>query len=531
MGSFQIARPTIQPIEQPDVLQNYGRLLQLKGLQQQQAQQQALAPLQQQALQGQTQLQQQQIQMGQQEIAARQALNQAYAGSITKDANGTPTFDSSKLMQNLSNGPAAYKSPEVLEGITKFQQSRIGLQTSMTDLHTKTQDMIAGAASAIKAANYDPILAHSLLDSLPQSPQVDQIRQQIDNPQALKQFVDANIAGSPTVAEKQATTAKDVAQTAEANANTNAKNLEVQMGGTPAMADARYRNILMNQSMGRPVTPDDKAFLAAYQRQKTLVPAFNFNLQANGTGSNQPLNPNQQATAQAILEGRMTPPSSFALKTPYWQNVMGAVFQQDPQFSEQRAELRKDFTVGKHSTEINAINTAMGHIGVLNDAIDALNNGNVKALNQLANSLGVQVGNDKVTTFNTIVHRVGPEIAKAYVGSGGSAGERGADEKDFDPSLGPQQLRSNAAITAQLFRSKISAFENQWDQNKSANMPSFQERFIMPEAQRTLDKIAPQKSAPTGNSIGVGSVITQGGHKFKVTAVDTNGKPTSADPL
>ena len=176
---------------------------------------------------------------------------------------------------------------------------------------------------------------------------------------------------------------------------------------------------------------------------------------------------------------------------------MNNVYALDPQWNEQRAQLRKAYTVGPQSKEINAINTAVGHVGVMNDAIDALNNGDVKVLNAIGNRLGVETGQDPVTTFNTIVHRVGPEIAKAYIGAGGSAGERGSDEKDFDPSLGPKQLRSNVAITAELLRSKISSLANQWDENKSTGMPSFQERFIMPAAQQTIDRLSPQ-GANTG---------------------------------
>jgi hypothetical protein len=209
-------------------------------------------------------------------------------------------------------------------------------------------------------------------------------------------------------------------------------------------------------------------------------------------GNNAKLNDRQQATATAILEGRMTPPSSFALKTPYWQDVMGSVFEQDPQFSEQRAQLRKNFATGSGAVQINAINTALGHVGVLGDAIDALNNGDIKALNNIANRLGVETGNDAPTTYNTIVHRLGPEITKAYVGAGGTEGDRGTNEKDFEYSLGPKQLKSNVGVTAKLFRSKISSLENQWNQNKSAAMPDFQGRFLMPQAQQTLQKYAPE---------------------------------------
>jgi hypothetical protein len=243
-----------------------------------------------------------------------------------------------------------------------------------------------------------------------------------------------------------------------------------------------------------------------------------FNLQAAGVNSpppptadanGQPLSYEQQiksmgakgGTVKAIIEGRQDPPASFAQKSPYWQDVMQKVYAIDPGFNQQRAQLRKAYTVGPPSKEINAINTAMGHVGVLGDAIDALNNGDVKVLNSIANKLGVQVGKDNVTTFNTIVHRVGPELSKAYIGAGGSAGERGTDEKDFDPSLGPQQLKSNVAITAKLLRSKIGALENQWDQNKAPSMKSFGEQFITPEAKQQLDKWSPESSAGAGTRV------------------------------
>ena len=126
----------------------------------------------------------------------------------------------------------------------------------------------------------------------------------------------------------------------------------------------------------------------------------------------------------------------------------------------------------------------------------------------------MQTGDTPATTFNVIVHRVGPELSKAYIGAGGSAGERGTDERDFDPSLGPQQLKSNVGITTQLLRSKIGALENQWDQNKSPNMKSFEEQFISPEAQKQLDRWA-----PGGKSVGAagpgGHVIAIGNKKYQ----------------
>ena len=258
--------------------------------------------------------------------------------------------------------------------------------------------------------------------------------------------------------------------------------------------------------------------------QKTLVPSFNFNLQNQGIPAQQiaeGTTPEQMyksfgpkaGVIRGIVEGRQSPPSSFAQKTPYWQDVMQKVYQVDPQWSEQRAQIRKNYTIpqgNNAAVQINAVNTAMGHVGILGESIDALNNGDLKALNRIANGLGVQAGQDAVTTFNTIVHRVGPELSKAYIGAGGSAGERGTDEKDFDPSLGPQQLKSNVAITARLLRSKIASLENQWEQNKAPGTKSFQNQFIMPEAKQQLDKWAPQQGAREISATG------PNGHKIVV---------------
>lgn len=117
------------------------------------------------------------------------------------------------------------------------------------------------------------------------------------------------------------------------------------------------------------------------------------------------------------------------------------------------------YTSGPESKSINAISTALGHAGELGDAIDALHNGSVRILNAIGNRLGVAIGDTPATTFNTIVHRLSPEIAPAYIQGGGGEGERIANAKNFSALLGDQQLRSNLAITVKLLSSKIAARE------------------------------------------------------------------------
>ncbi len=229
--------------------------------------------------------------------------------------------------------------------------------------------------------------------------------------------------------------------------------------------------------------------------------------------------------AQLPPAGRNNPTNN-AIR--YWVNAL------DPQHDDTtfpaRNKLMTNLTSGPGSKSIGAINTALGHMGVLSDAADALNNsdGGVKALRAIANQIGVQVGDTPVTTFNTIVHRVGPELASAYVEGGGSAGERGADEKDFDPALGGAQIKKNIAISAQLLRSKIGSTENQYKQTMGRD--DFQKRFITPEAQATLDKLAPQGGGgAAAPKYKVGDSVNYKGAPHKITAVDpTTGKLTLA---
>lgn len=492
---------TFQP---QDEMQKYGQLQQIRNMQQEAQIRAQQAPLQQQVLQ--QNVQQGQIATQQAQIATQQAQQDQQDRQAFRAAMQDPSMQG-QTIGGIADA-LAKKGAISQAGWVAAKKADIEHQQSLQKLTADQLDNLnKGHAATQQLYNNIQQLPDEQLqqnwpqiaqqyNSIPGNEKAPLNPQQPLNKQQLAQFaplISMNEAYlSDALARKKAQVDEQTAEAGLAEKQA-AANFYTQNGGAPGVPVEAVQQadwLKKNPGMG----PSDYAIA-----MKKLVPAYNFSLQNSAGSGNTPLNKAQQATATAILEGRMTPPSSFALKTPYWQNIMGNVFEQDPQFSEQRAQLRKDFTVGKRSTEINAINTAMAHVGVLGDAIDALNNNDVQALNRLANAVGAQVGSDKMTTFNTIVHRVGPEISKAYIGAGGSAGERGSDEKDFDPALGTQQLKSNVAITTKLLRSKISSLQNQWDQNKSAGMPSFEDRFIMPEAKTQLNKWSP---APNGSGQG-----------------------------
>ncbi|WP_348269756.1 hypothetical protein P8936_16535 [Edaphobacter paludis] len=248
MASIPLPALDVKTPQQPDLLSKFGQLQQLRNASMQTQMAQQEAPLRMQQLQQGVQAGGLQVQQQQQDLAARQALNAAYSGAVTKDASGNPTIDANKLAQGLANTPAAYQTPQVMKGITDFQKSRLELQTTATDLQSKQADMIGSAAAAIKAANYDPTLAHSLLDSLPQSPQLAQIRQQIDNPQALKQIVDSAIQNSP----KQRTlgAAEQTAGARQLTAQTEKQKLDASMNPQSSLYAPSQASVALGTAPG-----------------------------------------------------------------------------------------------------------------------------------------------------------------------------------------------------------------------------------------------------------------------------------------
>jgi hypothetical protein len=82
---------------------------------------------------------------------------------------------------------------------------------------------------------------------------------------------------------------------------------------------------------------------------------------------------------------------------------------------------------------VQAAGTAAQHIGDLDEATKALNNGNIQALNAIANRWGVETGKNAPVVFNAIAHKVITETEK--VAYGGTPLENSLKQLDRDLNL------------------------------------------------------------------------------------------------
>lgn len=140
-------------------------------------------------------------------------------------------------------------------------------------------------------------------------------------------------------------------------------------------------------------------------------------------------------------------------------------------FQAVRATL-KDFTSGKDAGTLNAINTARGHTEQGIAAVDALNNGDIPALNRIAQFYHVQTGSSAPLVFNSIKNALEGEISKSLTGAGATVSEIAKVGQDFSNAGSPQQLKDVFAAYGHLLDTKKGNLADQFKQGMQGK-PNF----------------------------------------------------------
>ena len=511
----------------PSPLAQYAQLQAIQGSQQQQ------------------QLREQQIQGAQQENQMRQLQLQDQQ-TLRTSAKGLDWSQPDTFDKWITNAQEKGVSPQTLSQLA-LQRATYKEQLAKTDTATLTADsqrneQLVGHLDAIeKGADPKAQASQILSGGLVKDPAMVQKIQSIasgqytpqkDELEGLKMgLLDHKTQADLEIKDREATAKETEATAAAQNSKNTATKLQAELpGGAMENPEQKFLRIQSAASEGKPVTADEQAFLKSYRANKTMVPAFNFSLQTNnplapgggagGGGGNNPQPTNQQPNKQAeidysqvpaqikgnvkaILEYRSPmPPQSrnnpINVATRAWVQKLAPDYEETD--FPAKNKILQDYTSGKTSTQINAVNTAIGHLGELDQAIDALKNNKVQVLNKVANFYNVQSGDTPVTTFNNIVHKVGPELAAAYIQGGGGEGERGTNQADYDPKMSAEQLHANTAEAIKLLTSKTGSLENQWNQTYQPRTESaqFSNRFLTPAAKQAIARVSGNTNSGSG---------------------------------
>jgi hypothetical protein len=214
------------------------------------------------------------------------------------------------------------------------------------------------------------------------------------------------------------------------------------------------------------------------------------------------LDPTMASLIKSYADGRQAFPSGFALKSPYFQNLIKMVSQYDPQFDavnyQARASTRRDFTSGKSAQTINSLNTALGHLNMLDQAGDALSNSDIPAWNYVKNSLASATGQPAPGNFKAAAGLVAEELTRVYRQAGGSEADISRHMADLSASASPEQRRGALYEIAELLKSKLDAMGDQYNQGMGTAQDPL--KLLNPHAQTAFQHLLDY--GPEGVGIG-----------------------------
>jgi hypothetical protein len=213
----------------------------------------------------------------------------------------------------------------------------------------------------------------------------------------------------------------------------------------------------------------------------------------------------QAQQVQLLAEGRMPFPTGFALRSPYWQNMLQAVGQYDPNFDavnyNARSKTRNDATSGKMAGDIKALNTAIGHMGQLSRSIDGLGNYSFTPNNAVANFIANKTGDPRVKKFETDRNAVVAETVRVFRGGVGSAGDINEWTDKLNAADSPKQLHAVVSELAGLLDSRLQAVGEQYSKGMGTTTDPF--TLLNPHAAEVFKQLraggtvsAPAQSAP-----------------------------------
>lgn len=251
----------------------------------------------------------------------------------------------------------------------------------------------------------------------------------------------------------------------------------------PVNRDDRYISILQKEQQKQPLSPDETAYLGAYNlwNKTTKIDPGIARAAAFGADRFVPvIDPNDPESVTFMRAGDAA--------REHAGSPAGIGFQTDK-------AVTKYFTSGAGAQNITNFNTASDHLKLLQQAGDALQNGDVQKFNSLANSFAAATGSPAPSNFEAVKAAVSGELAKTFKGAGATDQEIGQINTTINQAQSPEQIQGAIGYYTKLMDSKLQALQGQYQSGKSGKP-----NFVGPKTQQLRDSIS------SGSSKGIVSI-------------------------
>ena len=202
-------------------------------------------------------------------------------------------------------------------------------------------------------------------------------------------------------------------------------------------------------------------------------------------------------TVVAIAGGQQAPPSSSS-RSPQAQALLQAVYQYDQTANASNLPVRtatyKDFRSGKSAAQINAINTAIGHLQTYAQDFQKLDNYSGVGSSLLNTGLSAIRGfnNDpRLNPVNTDASAIADELTRVYRQAGGTEADINSWKAGLKTSNSTESAMATVKSMGTLLQSKLDSLQVQYSNgigNTNAPLP-----ILTPHAQAALESITGQK--------------------------------------
>lgn len=185
-----------------------------------------------------------------------------------------------------------------------------------------------------------------------------------------------------------------------------------------------------------------------------------------------------ESQAQALAEGRLAPSQLTKRSATYNQILQRAdeiaKSQGKPGFNAAESEtnfqsgkaLQKDITSGPTAINLQAIQTARNHMETFKGLAKALKNGDVQAINSVANKWATATGGSAPTSFELAKAAFSGEVGKSFAGANVSLADREELAKQISSASSEDQLLAAANTADELLSGKQHAIKQRVEKAK-----------------------------------------------------------------
>lgn len=137
----------------------------------------------------------------------------------------------------------------------------------------------------------------------------------------------------------------------------------------------------------------------------------------------------------------------------------------------------KSFSGGIEGRSVRAMNTATDHLFTLEEAGNALKNGNIRAFNAIGNKINKELGVAAPVSFDGVKKIVAGEIVKATTGAAGALGDRQEVEQSILSANSPEQLLDQINYYKKLMAGQLNSLELQFITGTNRGSKEFRQRL------------------------------------------------------